>query len=83
MKEADDRERLLELIVDRALFGLDDRGVTEYERLRARYPELDDGSLERAAAALALGMLDRLEPPPPSVTEHLTRLPRHVSRSDT
>ncbi|MEO0649725.1 MAG: hypothetical protein AAFZ65_03490 [Planctomycetota bacterium] len=62
---------MTELLVDRALFGLDAGGRDELDRLRARFPELDDGSLERAAAALALGMLERVEPPPPELTERI------------
>lgn len=72
MKGSEDRERFDELLVDRALFGLEGSAQSEFERLRARFPELDDGSLERAAAALALGMLRGIEPPPEDLARRLT-----------
>jgi hypothetical protein len=55
-REARERARLL--LIDRALFGLAPAQADELRRLLERHPELDDGSWERTAAALALALLE-------------------------
>lgn len=52
------RERAVELLIDRAVAGeLDPPAERELEGLLAERPELDDGSYERAAAALTLALV--------------------------
>lgn len=56
---ADDpvRDRLLELLADRALFGLDAVEEGELERLLDGHPEADPAGLERMAAAVATALM--------------------------
>ncbi|WP_419195422.1 hypothetical protein [Engelhardtia mirabilis] len=49
--------RTRNLLADRALGDLDLEAQGELERLLARNPTLDDGSMERAATALALALM--------------------------
>lgn len=44
-------DRLLDLLCDRATCGLSEAERAEFEALCAEFPELNDGSIERAAAA--------------------------------
>ena len=50
-----DRDRLRDLAVDRALFGLDPAEQAEFEALSARYGDADGEAMERVAAMLELG----------------------------
>ena len=57
--ERDEVRRTEDLLADRALFGrLDAAQAVELARLLERRPHLDDGSFERAAAALTLALAD-------------------------
>jgi hypothetical protein len=47
-------DRLLDLMCDHATCGLSDADRAEFEALCAQFPELNDGSIERAAAAADL-----------------------------
>lgn len=59
------RERMLELLADRAIFGLDEAEAAELKELGKRFPELaDDRSFERAAAAYNLSSLRKVEQMP-------------------
>lgn len=49
--------RLLELLADRAIFGLDREEEVELAALLAAHPDADHESLDRIAAALAVGQL--------------------------
>lgn len=48
----DDQQRLLELLSDRALFGLSDEEQTELEALQAEHPHVDDQEMDRIVALL-------------------------------
>ncbi|MCO6510408.1 MAG: anti-sigma factor [Aridibacter famidurans] len=62
------RERMLELLADRAIFGLDQAEQAELKRLESQFPELaSDVSFERAAAAYSLGSLGKVESMPASL----------------
>lgn len=54
------KERLLELLADQAVFGLTEEELMEVERLKKQFPdwEDDDVSLELAAAAVNLSQLE-------------------------
>ena len=62
----ENEERLLELLADRALFGLDDAERNELQELLSLVPEFDEDSMDLTAAAvqLAYGEIDP-EPLPP------------------
>ena len=53
-------ERLLELLADRALFGLDDAERNELQELLSLMPEFDAESMDQTTAAvqLAYGEID-------------------------
>ena len=52
------RERTIDLLIDRAVAGeLDPQSERELDGLLAERPELDDGSYERAVAALTLALV--------------------------
>ena len=68
-------DRLLDLLADRAVFGLDDDDQTELDRLSSLLPEVDTQCMERAAAAVCLAGVDRLgDPLPASVRLKLQHL---------
>lgn len=59
------KERLLDLLADKTIFGLDDAETAELAELEAMFPELkNDGSMEATAAAFGLTNLDISEPMP-------------------
>lgn len=61
----ENKEKMLNLLADRAVFGLNDTEQREFEQLAKEFPELaDDSSFEKAAAAFALVDLDASEPLP-------------------
>ena len=78
-------ERLLDLLVDRALFGLDDIERNELQELLFLMPGFDADSIDLAAAAVQLscGRLD-FEPMPAglhsSIRESATQHCGHVAR---
>jgi hypothetical protein len=61
----ENKEKMLNLLADRALFGLSDAELSELEQLTREFPEFkDDHSFELAAAALNLTNLETDEPLP-------------------
>lgn len=71
------RERTLELLADRALVGLDGVDAMELDRLFIDFPELDDDSMDRSAAALCAALL---EPEPQVMPEELQGRVRETSK---
>lgn len=62
-----DREKLIELLSDQAIFGLDENESAELERLKQRFPDWEKDSFESAATAISLSKLPAGE----MVPEHL------------
>lgn len=60
-------DRIDELIVQRATEGLGAAELVELDQLLRHYPSFDAEALERAAAAVAIARLERLEPLPPGL----------------
>ena len=58
------KEKMLELLSDRATFGLSDEEIAELARLEKEFPELNDDSFELAAASIAMLNLETEEPMP-------------------
>lgn len=59
------KERLLELLADQTIFGLNDEEVTELEQLKNNFTNLEeDASLELTAAAITLASLETVEEMP-------------------
>ena len=58
------KEKMLELLSDKATFGLSEEELTELARLEKEFPELNDDSFELAAASIAMLNLDTNEPMP-------------------
>jgi len=66
------RERMLELLADRAMVGLSESEAFELKELGGKFPELaDDNSFEKAAAAYSLSTLGSMEPIPGSLRSKL------------
>ncbi len=59
-----DKEKMLELLSDKAAFGLSEEETAELARLEKEFPELNDDSFELAAAAIAMLNLETDEPMP-------------------
>ena len=59
-----EKQKMLELLSDRAVFGLDDAELAELAELEKNFPELKDESFDLTAAALGLLNLDTTEPLP-------------------
>jgi len=51
-------ERIAELLVERAIDGLDTESETELSRLSRQYPDYDDDAIDRVASAIAVSNLD-------------------------
>ena len=51
-------ERIAELLVERAIDGLDTESETELSSLSRQYPDYDDDAIDRVASAIALSNLD-------------------------
>lgn len=64
-------ERIDELLAQRATEGLSAAEVVELDQLLRHYPSFDSESLERAAAAVAVARLDRVEPLPPGLRRRI------------
>jgi anti-sigma-K factor RskA len=58
------KEKMLELLSDQAIFGLSDEELAELAQLEKNFPELTDDSLELAAATIGMMNLDTSEPMP-------------------
>lgn len=66
------KERMLELLADRAIFGLDSSESEELRELEGRFPELaGDASFDRAAAAYSLNGLEVKEQLPQSLRSRI------------
>lgn len=59
-------DRLLDLLCDQATFGLSESERAEFDALCAEFPELHDGSIERAAAAADVAMSRGMNVPMPA-----------------
>lgn len=69
-----DREKLLELLSDQVIFGLDENESAELERLKRRYSDWEDDSFETAATAISLSKLPIDEELPGHLREKITML---------
>jgi anti-sigma-K factor RskA len=58
------KEKMLELLSDRAIFELSDTELAELAELEKEFPELNDDSFELAAASIAMLNLETNEPLP-------------------
>jgi hypothetical protein len=67
MSDSSRHERLVELLADRALVGLAPEEAAELATLLAEFPNEDADAFDRAAAAVQLAHMEKLEPLP----EHL------------
>ena len=65
------RDRLLELLTDRALVGLGQREQIELAELLVKVQDVDIAAFDKAAAAIALATLGPLEEMPASLAERL------------
>lgn len=59
-----DKEKMLELLSDKAIFGLSDSELAELAKIEKDFPELKDESLDLAAASIGILNLDTSEPMP-------------------
>ncbi|MFO0875025.1 MAG: anti-sigma factor [Phycisphaerales bacterium] len=70
----DDRERAIDLLADRAIDGLLDDEAIELDRLLVAHPELDDDTMDLAAASIAVaGLAASAEPMPGALRELVQR----------
>jgi len=78
------RERLIELLTDQALLGLDEKELIELNQLKLEFPEWkNDVSLELVATAIGLTNLDIAEPLPVSLqTKILNDAEKFFSQSE-
>lgn len=68
----ENKERLLDLLSDQAVYGLSEEQIIELRRLEKEFPELrNDDSLELAAAQLALSDLRVDEPMPVALRQRI------------
>lgn len=61
---AEEKERMLELLSDKAIFGLSEAEAAELEELQNSFPDFQDDSPELTAAAIGMLNLDTSEPLP-------------------
>lgn len=74
--------RLLELLADRAVFGLEGGGERELRQLLETMPDYDSECMERAAATVQLALAS-VEPMPAALCAKIrTKGVRHVLRPD-
>lgn len=59
-----EKEKMLELLSDKAVFGLTDTEFAELTELEKSFPEFQDDSFELSAAAIGMMNLDTSEPMP-------------------
>ena len=59
-----EKEKMLELLSDKAIFGLSDEELAELAELEKEFPALNDDSFELAAASIGMLNLDTSEPIP-------------------
>jgi anti-sigma-K factor RskA len=66
------QERLFELLADKALIGVANQDAIELAELLREFPNGDDGSFERAAAATAIaGLEGKIDALPPQLAERI------------
>lgn len=66
------KERLIELLTDQTLFGLDELECAEFNQLKRQFPELEnDNSFELAAATINLNSLDTSKELPANLREKI------------
>jgi len=68
-----DKEKMLELLSDKAIFGLSEAELSELAELEKDFPELNDDSFELAAASIGMLNLDTNEPLPAHLQTKITR----------
>jgi anti-sigma-K factor RskA len=66
-----EQERLLDLLAERAVCGLDSSGQRELAELQLRYPEIDDQYYEIPAAAANLALEPDSEPLPEAIRQRI------------
>ncbi|HEY0458255.1 MAG TPA: anti-sigma factor [Pyrinomonadaceae bacterium] len=69
----ENKEKMLELLSDKAIFGLSDAELSELTELEKDFPELNDDSFELAAASIGMLNLDTNEPLPAHLQTKITR----------
>lgn len=67
------RERLWDLLADRATQGLSDLEARELDALLRQYPDIDPEELDRAAAAADLALSRAVQPMPASLRDRIAR----------
>jgi anti-sigma-K factor RskA len=68
-----DKEKMLELLSDKAIFGLTDAELSELAELEKEFPEINDDSFELAAASIGMLNLDTNEPLPAHLRTKIAR----------
>jgi hypothetical protein len=68
-----DRDRLFELLTDRALVGLGQHEQIELAELLVKAQDVDIAAFDRAAAAVALGALGKIEPMPAGLAQRIEK----------
>lgn len=67
------KERLLDLLTDQVLFGLNSEELIELNELKAHFPDIgNDDSLELTVAAIGLTGVHKFEPMPDELTAKIT-----------
>ena len=66
------KEKMLELLSEKAIFGLSDAELAELAELEKDFPELNDDSFELAAASIGMLNLDANEQMPTHLREKIT-----------
>lgn len=64
-----DREKLIELLSDQVIFGLDEQESAELERLKQRFPDWENDSFETAATFISLSKISSGD----ALPEHLRK----------
>lgn len=79
-----DKEKLLELLADQAIFGLNEQESAELVRLKQRFPDWEDVSFETAATVISLSKLPVQEQLPAHLREKITaQAESHFSGDET
>ena len=67
-----EKEKMLELLSDNAVFGLSETELAELAELEKNFPEFSDDSLELSAAAIGMFRPKSFMPKPP---RHISEFP--------
>jgi len=67
-----EKEKMLELLSDKAVFGLTETEIAELAELEKNFPELNDESFDRAAASISMINLDTSERMPAHLQSKIT-----------